>query len=77
MKLSHSNTVWLGFIYQAYAKYSTGGVNMGGSILAVYITCMFANGWRQASGHGPWRQSEAPDALSTCISPCVADQTML
>ena len=29
MKVSHSNTVWLGYIYQLYAKYSIGAVNMG------------------------------------------------
>ena len=27
MKVSHSNTVWLGYIQQLYAKYSIGGVN--------------------------------------------------
>ena len=29
MKVSNSNTVWLGYM-QLYAKYSIGGVNMGG-----------------------------------------------
>ena len=29
LKVAHSDTVWLGYIYHLSAEYSIGGVNMG------------------------------------------------
>ena len=48
MKVSHSNTVWLGYRGSFYVKYSIGGVNMG-------------EGWPQAVAAWTHGDPESPE----------------
>ena len=51
MEVSHSNTVWLGYIQQLYAKYRIGVVNMG-----EYLWRGVERGGGLREGGGGWRE---------------------